>query len=364
MEGPDTDPVTAPLLSVVLSFRNEADVLDELVRRLRDVLGGDVVAGHLRAWELIFVNDASADGSEAILLKAAVGHDDIRILTMSRPFGVSPCVMAGFEHARGDLVVYMDADLQDPPELIPTMLEAWRTGGEIDVVHTVRIARDGETRLKLLITKIGYRILRTVSTVDLLIEAGDFKLLSRRAVDHLVAFREKKPFLRGLVAWIGLPYAVVTYRRAPRFAGRTKFRVFGLDVVRNFLESALISFSDVPLQLVSALGVLVSLGAFAFVASLGVAMLRGHVAPPWWWAIAFSLFVGGLQLLAVGTLGLYLNAVFLESKGRPPYIVHRAFGFPDGGVATPQRGGPGHQGSDGGVERARKGGVSAPRELP
>jgi glycosyltransferase involved in cell wall biosynthesis len=334
VEGTRTDGVTAPLLSVVLSFRNEADVLDELVRRLRDVLGGEVAVGHLHAWELIFVNDASTDGSEAILLKAAVGHDDIRMLTMTRPFGVSPCVMAGFEHARGDVVVYMDADLQDPPEVIPAMLEAWRTRPEIDVVHTVRIARDGETRVKLWITKLGYRILRTVSTIDLLIEAGDFKLLSRRAVSHLVALREKKPFLRGLVAWIGFAYAVVPYRRAARYAGQTKFRVLGLGVIRNFLESALISFSDVPLQLVSALGILVSFGAFAFAGYLGVATLRGYAAPPWWWAIAFSLFVGGLQLLAVGILGLYLNAVFLESKRRPPYIVSRTFGFPDAAGST------------------------------
>src|SRR5438132_922345 len=217
-------------LSVVLSFRNEADVIPELVRRLRTALGGELARGALAGWELIFVNDASTDASEALLHEAARGHDDIRVLTMSRPFGVAPCVMAGLEHARGDLVVYMDADLQDPPEVIPAMLDALDARPGIDVVHTVRTAREGEAWGKLFITGIGYRIL-------------------------------------------------------------------------------------------------VSLAAFAFVGYLGVATLAGRAAPPWWWAIALSLFLGGLQLLSLGILGLYLNAVFLESKGRPPYIVSRTFGF-------------------------------------
>jgi len=319
--------VTGPLLSVVFSFRNEVDVLAELVRRMRQVLGGEVARGTLGGWELIFVDDASTDGSAALLREVALGHDDIRIVTMSRPFGNSQCVMAGLERARGDLVVYMDADLQDPPELIPTMIDAMRARADVEVVHTVRTARDGETRLKLLITKLGYRILRTVSTVDLLIEAGDFKLLSRRAVGHLLTLRERKPFLRGLVAWIGFGYAVVPYRRAARFGGQTKFNVISRSVIRNFLESALISFSDVPLQLASAFGILVSMAAFAFSAYLGVITLAGRAAPAWWWAIAFTMFLGGLQLLGIGILGLYLNAVFLESKNRPPYIVARTFGF-------------------------------------
>jgi dolichol-phosphate mannosyltransferase len=327
--------VRPPLLSVVFSFRNEEDVLPELVRRLRLVLGGEVARGVLGAWELIFVNDASSDRSEAILRDAAAGHDDVRILTMSRPFGVAPCVMAGLEHSRGDLVVYMDADLQDPPEVIPAMLDAWRARPDIDVVHTVRTAREGETWIKLFVTAIGYRILRAVSTVDLLIEAGDFKLLTRRAVDQLVAFREKKPFVRGLVAWIGFDYAVVPYRRAARQGGRSKFRVLSGHILRHFVESALISFTDVPLQLVSALGILVSFAAFVLVAYLGTTTLLGRGAPAWWWAIGFSLFVGGLQLLSVGILGVYLNAVFLESKGRPSYIVTRSFGFTD--VRAPAR---------------------------
>lgn len=176
-----------PFISVILSFKNEEDVIPELIRRLRKVLDNE----YQNKYELIFVNDNSTDHSEDLLIQSAENHDDIKIITMSRTFGVSECALAGMEYASGQIVIYMDADLQDPPELIPDMIKAWRDGDDIDVVNTRRISRDGESRIKLRLTKIGYHILRRVSDIDLQVEVGDFKLLSRRAVNHLIKLKEK-----------------------------------------------------------------------------------------------------------------------------------------------------------------------------
>ena len=207
-----------PSLSVVFSFRNEETVLPELIQRARAVLRREQSQGSISTYELVFVNDASSDRSLEILCKEAEGHNDIRVVTMSRCFGVSPCVLAGMEYTRGDAVVYMDADLQDPPELIPELLRAWQSDEHTEVVHTVRLSRKGEPGLKLLITRIGYYILNKFAMIYLPVEAGDFKLLSRRAVDYLVQFRENQPFVRGLVCWIGFKQSYVQYHRQPRHA--------------------------------------------------------------------------------------------------------------------------------------------------
>jgi glycosyltransferase involved in cell wall biosynthesis len=313
-------------LSVVLSFYNEEDVLPELIRRLRNVLQAECDKQTIHDYELIFVNDASTDRSEEILKEAAQGRQNLKILTMSRNFGISPCVLAGMEYASGDLIVYMDADLQDPPEVIPGLLQTWKQE-QVDVVHTVRISRAGESRMKLGITQIGYFILQHVSTVHLPFEAGDFKLLSRRAVNHLIQFKEKKPFMRGLVCWIGFPQATVRYRREARFSGRTKFPVYSRKVIRNFLDSALISFSDVPLQFSLFAGFLISLGAFFYLIYLLFNILRGYPLPDWSPLMAVLLLLGGAQLLTIGVLGLYINSIYLETKRRPNYILERTFGF-------------------------------------
>jgi glycosyltransferase involved in cell wall biosynthesis len=319
---------STPMLSVVLSFYNEEDVLPELIRRLRKVLDAECAGQTIRDYELIFVNDASTDRSEEILKEAAQGRQDLKILTMSRNFGISPCVLAGMEYASGDLIVYMDADLQDPPEVIPTLIQTWKEQ-QVDVVHTVRLSRAGESRMKLWITQVGYFILQHVSTVHLPFEAGDFKLLSRRAVNHLIQFKEKKPFMRGLVCWIGFPQATVRYRREARFSGKTKFPVYSRKVIRNFLDSALISFSDVPLQFSLFAGFLISLGAFLYLLYMLIATLRGQPLPTWSPLMVVVLLLGGTQLLTIGVLGLYINSIFLETKGRPNYIIDRTFGFDD-----------------------------------
>lgn len=316
-----------PKLSVVLSFYNEEEVLPELIRRLRDVLLKECANGNLSDYELIFVNDASSDCSEEVLLMEAEKYDDIRIITMSRNFGVSPCVLAGMKYSTGGLVVYMDSDLQDPPELIPEMLKAWREGKEIDIVNTVRLSRAGEPLSKLFVTKIGYKILKYVTNINFLVEAGDFKLLSRRAVDHLLRLKEKLPFLRGLVYWVGFNQTSVKYHREARHSGKPKFPLTDFRVVHNFLFSALISFSDLPLQLVLLIGALTTFFAFCMMFFVLVQkFILSYTTPGWTAIMAVVSFLSGVQLLTIGIIGLYINAIFLEVKKRPNYIVSRTFG--------------------------------------
>lgn len=326
----DKPPTRNPkMISVVFSFRNEAEVLPELIRRTRDVLQKEEKAGVIAGHELIFVNDSSADRSQAILLEHAQNHQDIRILTTSRPFGVSPCALAGLEYASGDAVIYMDADLQDPPEVIPELIRAWQEGPDIDVVHTVRKSRAGESWIKIFLTRIGYWTLNRLMDFKLPIEAGDFKLLSRRVVDELIQMKENKPFLRGLVCWVGFKQTFVYYERQPRRLGKTKFPVLSRGVIGNFLNSAVISFSSLPLKLALGAGVVTtvaSLGLFFYklLALAGLPPLPQEFSA----LVVGIVFLGGLQLMAIGILGLYIHSIFLETKGRPNYILKETFGFP------------------------------------
>ena len=313
-------------VSVVFSFWNEEEVLPELIGRLRGVFDILLAQKQIGDYELVFVNDDSTDRSEQILRDEA-RRGDIRIVTMSRNFGVSPCVLAGMLHASGDAIIYMDADLQDPPEVIPELIEKWKSDSSIDVVHTVRRVRLGESRIKRLLTRIGYATLRSVSRIELPNEAGDFKLLSRRAVDQVVRFKEKRPFMRGLVCSIGFGQATVYYDRQPRGAGATKFPVLGWKVIRNFLDSAVISFSDVPLKIAGLLGVLFTLAGCVWMAALLVGFGTGREVPGWSAALAGTLFMGGLQLFSIGILGSYIGGIYLETKGRPNFIVKETFGF-------------------------------------
>lgn len=316
---------TKPVISIVLSFKNEEQVLPELISRLRNVLDVE----YKNNYELIFVNDNSTDTSEEILINAAEDRNDIKIITMSRTFGVSECALAGLEYSSGDAVIYMDADLQDPPEVIPELIGSWKSGDNVDVVNTMRQSRDGESRIKLGLTRIAYNILKYVSNIELQVEVGDFKLLSRRAVNYLIRFREKKPFLRGLVSWIGFNQITITYKREARFAGKTKFPVYGYKVIHNFMNSALISFSDLPLQFAFFIGMIISFCAFFALIYIIVQKFLIQVTSGWTAIMAAILFLGGLQLMTIGIMGLYISSIYLETKGRPNYIIKNTFGFDD-----------------------------------
>jgi dolichol-phosphate mannosyltransferase len=312
--------VSQSLLSIVLSFRNEAEVIPELVSRLDAALKiADV------EYELVFVNDDSTDRSLAILEQLRATNSRIKILNMSRRFGVAPCVMAGFEYARGDAVVYMDADLQDPPELIPTLVAKWREGA--DVVYTVRTDRRGESRAKLALTRAAYRFIQRLSSIQLPVEAGDFKLLSRRVVDELRRLPEQDLYMRGLVTWVGYRQVAVPYERQPRGAGVTHFPLLGsLGPITTFV-AGFTSFSHAPLVLFLVLGI--GFGALSMLALLAmlVAWLVG--APPSIGAVlvAIGVLCWATILFGIGVLGLYVARIHREALGRPRFVVASAIGF-------------------------------------
>jgi len=314
-------------LSLVFSFCNEEENIPELVRRIRAVMSAERNAGTIRSHEMIFVNDASTDRSEELLMELDRGQGDIKIVNMSRNFGVYPCTFAGFQYTSGDAVIYMDSDLQDPPEVISRLIQKWQEGKEVDVVHTVRNTRAGENWFKLLTTRLGYKLLKSISNLELPIEAGDFKLLSRRAVNHLIQLKEKMPYTRGLVCWVGFNQASIKYDRDARFAGETKFRTLGLGAITNFSNSALVSFSSIPLQLSSMLGILGCFVSAPMIIHVTYIKLSGQFVPGWTAIMSAILFIGSIQLLTIGILGIYVHTIYLEVKGRPNYIVGSVYGF-------------------------------------
>lgn len=310
------------LLTVVLSFRNEAENLPELIRRLEAVfqsLG--------TPYELIFVNDASTDDSLSILREARERNPAIKILNMSRRFGVTPCVLAGFEKAKGDAVIYMDADLQDPPEVIPQLVAKWRDGA--DIVHTTRTVRQGENPFKLWLTRQAYRAIDAVADIRILKDTGDFKLISRRALNEILKLEEFDPFLRGLVAWVGFRQAQVFYERNARFAGTTKFSLWrSLNPYKEFVRGITL-FSTIPLYFALFLGMLVSGASFLFLAGMVVSALLGGRSSVLTWnhlILGTVLFMGGVTLLTVGVLGAYVGRIHRECIGRPRYIIDEYIG--------------------------------------
>jgi polyisoprenyl-phosphate glycosyltransferase len=309
-------------ISVVLSFYNERAVLPELLRRMREVFASLVRNNCVRSYELIFVNDNSTDESEKYL-RSELEKGDIVIINMSRNFGVSECVMAGMAHASGDAVIYMDSDLQDPPEVIPSLIDAWRKDLEVEVVYTTRTRREGEHWLKLLITTIGYRFINAISEIELQVDSGDFKLLSRRVVDNLLQLKEDKPYMRGLVSWIGFKQIQVFYERSKRFDGRenTKMPVFSKRVLYYWLDRALIAFSDAPLKLMLSLGLGLSGVSLFYIIIVLIQKVLGWAVPGWAALMSAVLFLGGMQMMMLGFIGLYIGAIFRESKRRPQYIV-------------------------------------------
>lgn len=312
--------MSASRVSVVLSFRNEEAVIPELVDRLRKAL--------IRAdadYELIFVNDDSSDRSLERIEEQRRSDPRIKVINMSRRFGVAPCVIAGMRHASGDAVVYMDTDLQDPPELLPTLIARWREGA--DVVYTVRSSRSGESRLKLAITRAAYHVIRRASSLDLPVEAGDFKLLSRRVVDHLLALEEQDLYLRGLVSWLGFRQVAVPYERLPRAAGATHFPLLRSSGPVATFAAALTSFSHLPLVAFLVAGLALGVLAALALAALGIAWLAGAEPSGAGALIAFAVLLWSTLLAGIGVVGLYLARIHREVLGRPRYIVESTLGF-------------------------------------
>jgi polyisoprenyl-phosphate glycosyltransferase len=314
-----------PTVSIVVSFYNEEPVLDALVRRLDDAF---VSLQDEARPEYVFVDDRSTDRSREILLGLRATRPHLKVITTSRNYGLFPGIMAGLDHATGDAVITMDADLQDPPELVPELVRAWKRE-EADVVYTVRTARKGESPAKMAATRMGYELLRSISTVDLPIESGDFRLMSRKVVDLVRRLPEAEPFIRGLVRWVGFKQVPVQYERQARLAGDTHFIFYKTKVLKNFL-SGIISFSDAPayfpllagLALAAVTAIALPLAAFA--------ALFGSPGP--WLAVVVLLVASSaVQLVSIGLVGIYVAKILQNVRGRPRYVVDRSVGFGDDG---------------------------------
>lgn len=301
------------LISVVVPAYNEEAVLGEFYTRLGSVF--DSLPQY--ACEVIFVNDGSSDRTWEILSEFARTNEAVGLVDLSRNFGKEIAMTAGLDHAGGDAVIVIDADLQDPPELIHEFVREWECG--YDVVYAKRTHRDGETWLKKATAGTFYRLMTKLSKVQIPEDTGDYRLMSRRAVDALGQLREHHRFMKGLFAWIGYPAKAVEYRRDPRAAGTGKFSYWKLW---NFALEGITSFTTAPLKLATYLGVVMALLSFVFGSSIIFRTL--------WWGetvrgyptlIITILLLGGVQLFCIGVLGEYLGRIFGETKARPLYLI-------------------------------------------
>jgi glycosyltransferase involved in cell wall biosynthesis len=301
------------LISVIVPAHNEEDSLPECYRRLVGVLDALDVD-----FELIFVNDGSQDRTLEILRELRLDDMRIAIVDLSRNFGKEIALSAGLDIAEGDAVVVIDADLQDPPELIPAFVAEWRNG--YDVVYGQRTERRGESWLKRLTAFAFYRVMQRMGRVTMPADTGDYRLLSRRAVLALRQFREHHRFMKGLFSWIGYAQKAVPLQRDPRFAGSTSWNYWRLW---NFALEGITSFTTVPLRLSTYVGLLTALGAFAYGTYILLrTLLFGNPVPGYPSLAVIVLFLGGLQLTAIGVLGEYVGRVFNETKRRPLYFVN------------------------------------------
>jgi dolichol-phosphate mannosyltransferase len=299
------------VISVVLPIHNEAGTLAELHRRLTSALGG------LGSYEIVLVDDGSLDDSWRLMSDLAKTDPHVRLLRLSRNFGHQAALTAGLDAARGEAVIVMDADLQDPPEVIPSLVAKWQEG--FDVVYGVRTTREGETRFKLWTAAAFYRTLRWMTHVDIPADAGDFRLLSRRAVDALALMPERARFLRGMTSWVGFRQVAVEYEREARYAGKTNYSrrrmiAFALD--------AITSFSTAPIRIVTTLGfVLVIFCAGVLGWTVYVKLFTDTAVAGWTSLLAVVLLLGGMQFVALGIIGQYVARIFEEAKQRPLYLV-------------------------------------------
>ena len=325
----DPSPTLRPELSIVVPIFNEAGNIAEFLSRTIPV-AKSCSSSH----EIIFVADPCTDGSEDLIVKAREQHPAVRLIQLSRRFGQPAATLAGIEASRGQAVVVMDCDLQDPPELIPQMIERWREG--FQVVLARRRQRDGETFIKKSVAKVGYAFLNRFSDVPIPRDTGDFRLMDRRVIDELLRFRESHGFLRGLVALVGFEQTEVIFDRPSRFSGKGNYnRLFG-SIRIGF--NGIIGFSSALLNLSTWLGFISAALAILTGLSYAAMKLAGMDFPvgnPT--IVALMLLLGGLQLICMGIMGQYVGRIYEEVKGRPRFVVARSIGFegPPAESATP-----------------------------
>jgi len=319
-------PRSPELVSVVAPVYNEEGTIGEFHARVCAALQG-------LPFELVLVDDGSSDGSPLMLETLAASDPRVRVIHLSRNFGHQTALTAGLDHASGDAVVMLDADLQDPPELITTMLEHWRAG--CDVVYAVRQERLGESRFKLTTARWFYRLFDKLAQVPLEHNSGDFRLLDRRALDALLSMRERNRFLRGMTVWVGYTQAAVSYQRDSRYAGETKYT---LSKMLKFSLDAISSFSHRPLQLATLFGFLISTLAFVAIPIVVVLRILGSYLPGFSALTIVVLLLGGIELIAIGIIGEYVGRIYDEVKGRPLYLVRARRNLTDPDARQPSSG--------------------------
>jgi dolichol-phosphate mannosyltransferase len=309
------------MISIVSPVHNEEEVLAALHARIVEVF-----APTPYEWELVLVDDGSRDRSAAIIEELHQKDARVRGIILSRNFTFQIAVTAGLEHATGDAVVLIDADLQDPPEVILRMIEKWEAG--YDVVYGVRSTRAGETWFKKATAKLFYRLINRITGIKIPVDTGDFRLMDRGVVNAVLQMREKNRFLRGMVSWVGYKQTGVTYERHARFAGETKFTVRKMT---RFAVDAITGYSYFPLQLATYLGFLI-----AFISGLAIFLvivarlflpeqpLLGQAT-----TLVAVLFLGSIQLISLGIIGEYLGRIYDEVRERPLYLIDKKFGFDD-----------------------------------
>ena len=303
------------LLSIVAPVYDEAATIREFHDRVAAALPEI-------PFELVIVDDGSKDRSAEVLEKLAAEDPRVRVIFLSRNFGHQTALTAGLDHASGNVIVMLDADLQDPPELIEAMLDSWRAGS--DVVYAVRRQREGESSFKLATARWFYRLFDWLASVHLTQNSGDFRLLDRRALDAILSMRERNRFLRGMTVWVGFTQTAVPYDRDARFAGQTKFTPARM---LRFSLDAISSFSNRPLQLASLLGFLISaLALIAIPVVIGL-KIAGSYLPGFTTVQVTLLLLGGIQLISIGIIGEYVGRIYDEVKGRPLYLVRARTNF-------------------------------------
>jgi len=300
------------LISIVIPVFNEIDVIDACYERLTGVMRS--LQGY--EYELVFVDDGSRDRSYERLVTFHTQDPHLKIVKFSRNFGHQIAVTAGVDEAVGDAIVIIDADLQDPPEVIPEMVKKWEEG--YDVVYGVRRRRAGESRIKLLTAAAFYRLLRSFTNIEIPVDVGDFRLISARAAAQLRKLREKDRFVRGLVSWIGFQQIGIPYERDSRLAGETKYPYRKMF---KFAIDGITSFSNLPLKVASWLGYMASFLAFVYLASVFVQRAMGYTVEGWATIMVAMLFLGGVQLICIGIIGEYIGRIFNETKSRPMYVI-------------------------------------------
>ena len=310
------------LLSVVVPCYNEEPVLRETHRSLTGVLT-ELEKLEGLTFEIVYVDDGSRDQTAKILAELQASDERVRVLRLSRNFGHQIAVTAGLENAAGDAVVIIDADLQDPPEVIAEMVKRWREG--YHVAYGQRVERTGESGFKLWSAKAFYRVINRLSETKMPLDTGDFRLMDRKVVDNLLAMPERDRFLRGMVSWVGFEQVAVPYQRGRRVAGESKYPL--LKMVR-FATDGIVSFSIVPLKIAIWTGfIAIWLAILGIIVAVAVRLLDKNLDRGWASLFVAVLFMGGIQLVSLGIIGEYLGRIYTEVKRRPLYIVQERFGF-------------------------------------